>query len=46
MVTGQRAFAGDSEAEALAAVLKEEPRRPGELVPEMPKELERVILRC
>jgi Tol biopolymer transport system component len=46
MVTGQRAFSGASSAETLAAVLKEEPKPLSELAPEVPRELERIILRC
>ena len=46
MVTGRRAFAGSSSAEAMAAVLKDQPKPPGELAPGLPKELERIILRC
>lgn len=46
MVTGRRPFGGGSSAEALAALLKEQPKPPSELVPDMPKELERMILRC
>ena len=46
MVTGRRAFAGDSAAEMLAAVLKEQPKPPSELAPDVPRDLERIILRC
>ncbi len=46
MVTGRRPFAGGSSAEMLAALLKEQPKPPSELVPDVPKELERIILRC
>jgi Tol biopolymer transport system component/tRNA A-37 threonylcarbamoyl transferase component Bud32 len=46
MVTGRRAFGGTSSAETLAAVLKGQPKAPSEVVPEVPKELERIILRC
>jgi len=46
MVTGRRAFPGQSSAETIAAVLKEEPKLPSQLVPDLPKELERIILRC
>ena len=45
-VTGRRAFAGDSAGEAMAAVLKEQPRPPSEVVPGIPRDLERIILRC
>ena len=46
MVTGRRPFGGGSTAEMLAALLKEQPKPPSELAPEVPKELERIILRC
>jgi hypothetical protein len=46
MVTGRRAFAGGSSAEVLAALLKDQPRPPTEVAPDVPKELERIILRC
>ncbi len=45
MVTGRRAFAGDSTAETLAAVVRDQPRAPSEVVPGVPKELERLIQR-
>jgi serine/threonine protein kinase len=43
MITGRRAFHGDSKLSTLSAILKEEP---GALPPEIPRELERVIVRC
>jgi Tol biopolymer transport system component len=46
MVTGRRAFAGNSTAETLAAVLREHPKAPSELTPGVPRDLEKVILRC
>ncbi len=46
MVTGGRPFGGGSTAEMLASLLKEQPKPPSELVPDVPKELERIILRC
>jgi Tol biopolymer transport system component len=46
MVTGRRAFAGNSTAETLAAVLREQPKAPSEVVPGVPRDLEKVILRC
>jgi eukaryotic-like serine/threonine-protein kinase len=46
MVTGRRPFGAGSSAEMLAALLKEQPKPPSELVPEVPKELERIVLRC
>ena len=46
MVTGRRAFAGDAAAETLAAVLREQPKPPSEMVPGVPADLEKLILRC
>jgi Tol biopolymer transport system component/predicted Ser/Thr protein kinase len=46
MVTGRRPFAGDSRLSTLAAVLREEPKAPGEVVPGLPRELEKLIARC
>jgi eukaryotic-like serine/threonine-protein kinase len=46
MVTGQRAFSRSSAVETLAAVIKEQPKSPSDLVPGVPRELERVIERC
>jgi serine/threonine protein kinase/WD40 repeat protein len=46
MVTGRRAFAGDSAAATLAAVMREQPKPPGEVAPDVPRDLERVVLRC
>lgn len=46
MVTGRRAFAGDSAAATLAAVMREQPKAPSEVAPDVPRDLERVVLRC
>ncbi len=46
MVTGRRAFAGNSTAETLAAVLREHPKVPSEVASGVPRDLEKVILRC
>jgi Tol biopolymer transport system component/predicted Ser/Thr protein kinase len=43
MVTGRRAFQGDSRMSTLSAVLHKEP---GPMGAEIPRELERIILRC
>jgi Tol biopolymer transport system component/predicted Ser/Thr protein kinase len=45
MVTGARAFDGRSSAETLAAVLAGQPKPPTQITA-VPRELERVILRC
>ncbi|HTC91220.1 MAG TPA: serine/threonine-protein kinase [Bryobacteraceae bacterium] len=46
MVTGQRAFDGDSGISILSAVLRDEVRPIRDLAPETPAELEDVISRC
>jgi serine/threonine protein kinase len=46
MVTGRRAFVGSSTAETLAAVGRDQPKAPSELVRELPTDLEKLILRC
>ncbi|MGA8186206.1 MAG: protein kinase [Terriglobia bacterium] len=46
MVTGRQAFEGDSMAEVLARILKEEPPAPRTLNPQVPAKLEEIITRC
>jgi eukaryotic-like serine/threonine-protein kinase len=46
MVTGRRAFAGSSTADTLAAVVRDQPKAPSEVVPNIPRDLEKLILRC
>jgi serine/threonine protein kinase len=46
MITGRRAFRGESTASTLAAVLRQEPEAPTKIVPQLPRELERIIQRC
>lgn len=46
MVTGKRAFQGDSPMSTVSAVLREDPKPVGDLVAGLPRELERVINRC
>jgi Tol biopolymer transport system component len=46
MVTGSRPFPGASSAEIVAAVLKDQPNPPSEAARDVPKELDRIILRC
>ena len=46
MVTGRRAFAGETAAETMAAILRDEPPKPSESGKDVPPELERVITRC
>jgi formylglycine-generating enzyme required for sulfatase activity/dienelactone hydrolase len=46
LVCGERPFQGASVATVLSAILKEPPRPPRELRPEIPADLAAVILRC
>jgi len=46
MVTGQRAFQGDTKASTLATILKENPPPAGQLVNGLPREVERLISHC
>jgi hypothetical protein len=46
MVTGRRAVAGKTMSETLAAVVRDQPKAPREVVPGIPEALERLILRC
>ena len=46
MLTGQRAFRGESNATTLAAILEKEPKPLGEIVGSIPSEIERVVTRC
>jgi serine/threonine protein kinase len=46
MLTGKRAFAGDSPVSTLAAILRSEPEDLSSQLPEIPREFNRVIRRC
>jgi eukaryotic-like serine/threonine-protein kinase len=46
MLTGRRAFQGDTKASTIAAVLKEEPTPPSQIVEGLPREVERIVRRC
>ena len=46
MVTGGKAFHGDTKASTLAAILKENARPASQLVDGLPREVERLISRC
>jgi eukaryotic-like serine/threonine-protein kinase len=46
MLTGRRAFSGDSSASIMAAVLQSDPKPPSQLVEGVPRDFERIILRC
>ena len=46
MVSGQQAFQGDSKMSTLAAILNQEPKPISQLVPGIPRDLEKIINRC
>jgi Tol biopolymer transport system component/serine/threonine protein kinase len=46
MVTGHRAFQGDSKLSTLSAILREEPKPASQIAEGLPRELERIISRC
>jgi Tol biopolymer transport system component/tRNA A-37 threonylcarbamoyl transferase component Bud32 len=46
MVTGRRAFGGANKISTLSAILHQEPQPAGELTPNVPAELEKIITRC
>jgi Tol biopolymer transport system component len=46
MVTGEKAFHGDTKASTLAAILKDTPRPASSLANGLPREVERLISRC
>ena len=46
MVTGRRAFRGDSKLSTLSAILREDPKPASQVVEGLPRELERIIGRC
>jgi serine/threonine protein kinase len=46
MLTGQRAFRGQSTIETLFAIIQKEPRPIGELTTGLPAEVDRIIARC
>src|SRR5262245_51755266 len=46
MVTGRKAFQGETKLSTLTAILRDEPKQASELVEGLPKEVERIISRC
>jgi serine/threonine protein kinase len=46
MLTGQRAFSGDSRLSTLSAILKEEPRPVSSINHDVPRDLEKIISHC
>ena len=46
MISGQKAFQGDSKLSTLTAVLKQEPKPISQLVADVPPDLEKIVNRC
>ena len=46
MVTGRRAFHGDSKLSTLSAILKDDPKPVSSITPDVPRDLEKIISRC
>jgi len=46
MLTGRRAFDGDSPASILSAILRDQPKPAAEIVQDLPRELDRMLSRC
>jgi serine/threonine protein kinase len=46
MITGQKAFRGESTLSTLSKILNEDPKAPSQLAPATPPELEKIVLRC
>jgi serine/threonine protein kinase/WD40 repeat protein len=46
MLTGRRAFEGETKASTLAAVMTQDPAPPGESAGRLPAEVERTVMRC
>jgi serine/threonine protein kinase len=46
MATGVAAFQGRSKVDTLSAILKTNPRPPSQIAPDVPRDLEKIVLRC
>jgi Tol biopolymer transport system component/predicted Ser/Thr protein kinase len=46
MLTGQRAFRGDTRASTIASILREEPKPISQMAEGLPREVERIVRRC
>ena len=46
MITGRKAFQGETTVSTLTAILRDEPKRASEIVEGLPREVEQVISRC
>ena len=46
MVTGQRAFRGDSSMSTISAILRDDPTPAGQVCADVPRDLDKIIARC
>jgi len=46
MLTGRRAFQGDTKASTIAAILRDDPKPVSQVVEGLPREVERIVRRC
>ncbi len=46
MVTGRKAFQGETKVSTLTAILRDEPKSPSEIVAGLPKDVERIVFKC
>lgn len=46
MVTGQRAFRGDTSMSTISSILRDDPQPAGQASPDVPRDLEKIIARC
>ena len=46
MVTGQRAFRGDTSMSTISAILRDDPAPAGQVCADVPRDLEKIIARC
>jgi Tol biopolymer transport system component/predicted Ser/Thr protein kinase len=46
MLTGQRAFSGDSTVSILSSILRDEPKPAVQIAPGIPREVNRIVARC
>ena len=46
MLTGQRAFRGDTRASTIASILREDPKPISQVAEGLPREVERIVRRC
>ena len=46
MMTGQKAFSGETKLSTLSSILERDPQAPSGIVKELPPELEKLVMRC